>query len=113
MNCLKGMAARAVVLFSLLGLLAACASMTGPSKQELILGAWEAEFQGQHLTLVYGEEEITVREFGISFHYEWLDDDHIRLDALGQEVVSQVEFETPDRMIQTSPGGMQTMIRTQ
>jgi len=102
--------ARATLL--LLPLLAACAGLGGPSKQELILGAWEAGFQGQDMTLIYGEEEIRVPEFGMTFHYEWLDEDHIRLDALGQEIVSEVEFETPDRMIQTSDsGGRQVMER--
>lgn len=105
--------ARAV--FTLLSaglLLASCAAFdSGPTKQELILGAWRADFQGQSMTLVYAESDITVREFGISFAYQWLDDDHIRLDALGQEVVSRVEFETPDRMLQTSTQGTQVMTR--
>ena len=93
-------------------LLGACAAFdTGPTKQELILGAWQADFQGQTITLVYAEDDITVREFGISFDYEWVDDDHIRLDALGQEVISRVEFETPDRMLQTSNEGSQVMTR--
>jgi hypothetical protein len=103
---------RAGAVLLALSLLTACAGLGGPVKQEMILGAWHAEFQGQDMTLVYGEEEITVPEFGMTFHYEWIDDDHIRLDALGQEIVSQVEFETPDRMIQTSDsGGRQVMER--
>ncbi len=94
-----------------LSLLVACAGFGGPSKQELILGAWQAEFQGQDMTLVYGEEDITVPEFGMTFHYEWVDEDHIRLDALGQEVVTRVEFESDDRMVQTSGEGRQVMER--
>lgn len=107
MNALQ----RAAAALLFMSLLTACAGLGGPSKQEMILGAWEAEFQGQDMTLVYTEDQITVEEFGISFHYEWLDEDHIRLDALGQEVVSEVEFESPDIMIQRSPGGTQVMHR--
>lgn len=102
--------ARAMLLS--LPLLAACAGLGGPSKQELILGAWEAGFQGQDMTLIYGEEEITVPEFGMTFHYEWLDEDRIRSDILGQEIVTTVEFESPDRMVHTSDsGGRQVMKR--
>jgi hypothetical protein len=104
--------ARTALLALMLVLFAACAAIdTGPSKQELIQGAWRADFQGQSMTLIYAEDNITVREFGISFAYEWVDEDHIRLDALGQEVVSLVEFETPDRMVQTSAQGIQVMTR--
>jgi len=92
-------------------LMAACASNQGPSKQVLIQGAWQAEFEGQAMTLQYDVEEITVREFGISFPYEWIDDDHIRLNALGQEVVSRVEFESDDIMLQTTEGETQEMRR--
>ena len=94
-----------------LALLAGCAGFGAPSKQELILGAWHAGFQGQDMTLVYGEEDITVPEFGMTVHYEWVDDDHIRLDAMGQEVITRVEFESDDLMIQTSGEGRQVMER--
>ena len=63
------------------------------------------------MTLYYGVEQVTVREFGISFPYEWLDDDHIRLNALGQEVVSHVEFDGTDIMRQTTEGDTQEMRR--
>lgn len=89
----------------------ACASNRAPSKQVLIQGAWQAEFEGQAMTLEYSVQEVTVREFGISFPYEWEDDDHIRLNALGQEVVSRVEFEGPDIMRQTTEGDTQVMRR--
>ncbi len=89
----------------------ACASNRTPSKQVLIQGAWQAEFEGQAITLEYSVEEVTVREFGISFPYEWVDDDHIRLNAMGQEVVSHVEFEGTDIMRQTTEGDTQAMRR--
>lgn len=89
----------------------ACASNREPSKQVLIQGAWQAEFEGQAMTLEYSVEEVRVREFGISFPYEWVDDDHIRLNAMGQEVVSHVEFEGTDIMRQTTEGDTQEMRR--
>lgn len=89
----------------------ACASNRAPSKQVLIQGAWQAEFEGQAMTLEYSVAEVTVREFGISFPYEWVDDDHIRLNAMGQEVVSHVEFEGADIMRQTTEGDTQEMRR--
>ena len=92
-------------------LLSACASMREPSKQELLLGAWRAESQGQTMTLVYREQQVEAREVGLLFPYEWVDDDHIRLDALGQKVVSRVEFDSPDIMRQTSDGSIQLMYR--
>ena len=92
-------------------LLVACASAPQPSKQDLIIGAWQAEFEGQAMTLEYGATEVTVREFGISFPYEWVDDNNIRLNAMGQEVVSLVEFESPDVMRQTAEGQVQVMQR--
>ena len=88
-----------------------CAGTPQPSKQEMILGAWEAEFEGQSMTLEYGAAQVRVREFGISFPYEWVDGDNIRLNAMGQEVVSRVDFETPDIMRQTADGQTQTMRR--
>ncbi|MDT8428345.1 MAG: hypothetical protein RQ757_06225 [Pseudomonadales bacterium] len=91
-------------------LLWSCAS-TGPSKQEMILGTWSADFQGQSMTLTYGPEEITVNEFGISFPYEWVSEDEIRLDALGQVVTSRVDFVSADEMTQTSDQGVQTLTR--
>ncbi len=93
--------------------LGGCASISGPDKQELIQGAWRAEFQGQEMTLVYSENEITVQQFGISFPYEWVDDDRIRLNALGQEVTSRVEFEGPDTMVQVSGNNRQVMMRVE
>jgi hypothetical protein len=92
-------------------LLMACVSPPAPSKQDMIIGAWQAEFEGQRMTLVYGEEQVTIREFGMSFPYEWLDADRIRLNAMGQEVVSTVEFEGTDIMRQTSDGVTQQMRR--
>lgn len=92
-------------------ILGACASMREPSKQELLLGAWRAESQGQTMTLVYREHQVEAREFGLLFPYEWVDEDHIRLDALGQEVVSRVEFDSPDIMRQTSDSNIQLMYR--
>lgn len=90
--------------------LAACAS-SAPSKQEMIIGAWQAEFEGQSMTLEYGESQVRVREFGMSFPYEWIDADNIRLNAMGQEVVSRVDFDSPDVMRQTADGQTQTMRR--
>lgn len=95
----------------MVAMLVACASTPAPTKQELILGAWQAEFEGQRMTLVYGEEQVTIREFGMAFPYEWLDTDRIRLNAMGQEVVSSVEFDGTDVMMQTSDGTTQRMIR--
>jgi len=96
-----------------LALFACATPPQAPQKQELILGAWQAEFEGQRMTLVYGTEQVSVREFGISFPYEWLDSDHIRLNAMGQEVVSRVEFDGRDLMRQTSDGVTQELRRTQ
>lgn len=90
--------------------LVACAS-TAPSKQEMIIGAWQAEFEGQAMTLEYGESQVRVREFGMSFPYEWIDADNIRLNAMGQEVVSRVDFDSPDVMRQTADGQTQTLRR--
>lgn len=98
-----------IVMASLM--LAGCASMSGPDKRDLILGAWQAEFQGENMTLVYSDDEISVQQFGISFPYEWVDEDHIRLNALGQEVTSRVEFEDPDTMVQVSGDNRQVMTR--
>jgi hypothetical protein len=98
-----------VVLFSIL--LVGCASTPEPSKRDLIIGAWQAEFEGQAMTLEYGAENVTVREFGISFPYEWVDENNIRLNAMGQEVVSLVEFDSPDLMRQTAEGQQQVMRR--
>jgi hypothetical protein len=103
-------ARRAVLVLSVL-LLAACAGTAAPSKQELILGTWAGDFQGQSIVLVYSETEIAVESFGVSFPYVWVDADSIRLDAMGQEVTSTVEFNGPDEMIQRSPQGIQTLQR--
>lgn len=101
-----------ITLGLLLGLmLAACASTAGPSKQELILGTWQADFGGQSIVLTYDETEIGVAAFGVSFPYEWLDADTIRLDAMGQEVISTVEFVSDNQMIQRSSQGEQTLYR--
>lgn len=91
--------------------LVACASAPAPSKQEMIIGAWQAEFEGQSMTLEYGESQVRVREFGMSFPYEWIDADNIRLNAMGQSVVSRVDFDSPDVMRQTAEGQTQTMRR--
>ncbi|MBC52371.1 MAG: hypothetical protein CMQ34_00895 [Gammaproteobacteria bacterium] len=104
-------AARVVTVAVLCLMTVACASNRAPSKQVLIQGAWQAEFEGQAMTLEYSVAEVTVREFGISFPYEWVDDDHIRLNAMGQEVVSHVEFEGTDVMLQTTEGDTQQMRR--
>jgi hypothetical protein len=92
-------------------LLISCATTPTLSKQEMILGSWQAQFEGQDMTLTYTAEEITVEEFGISFPYEWINEDQIKLDAMGQEVVSLVEFVTPDNMKQTSDQGVQMLTR--
>jgi hypothetical protein len=92
-------------------ILAACASTAAPSKQEMILGTWEADFGGQSIVLTYGETEIAVDAFGVSFPYEWLDADTIKLDAMGQEVISTVEFISANEMIQRSDQGEQTLRR--
>lgn len=103
----------AVVLMASI-VVAACASAPpAPTKAELIIGAWSAEIQGQSMTLVYGETEVTVREFGMSFPYEWVDADNIRLNAMGQEVVSRVEFDTPEQMRQSADGQDQIFRRVQ
>lgn len=91
--------------------LAACAGTSGPSKQELILGTWQGNFGGQAIVLTYAEAEIMVAAFGVSFPYEWVDADTIRLDAMGQIVISKVEFVSADEMIQRSSQGEQTMRR--
>ena len=98
-----------IVISGALLLLAACAS--APSKQDMILGNWQADFQGQSIVLNYSATEVSVESFGVSFPYAWLDDDRIRLDAMGQEVVSTVEFVTPDEMVQSSDQGVQTLRR--
>lgn len=101
-----------ITLGLLMGLmLAACASTSAPSKQEMILGAWQADFGGQSVILTYSEAQIVVDAFGVSFPYEWLDADTIRLDAMGQEVISTVEFVTENQMIQRSSQGAQTLYR--
>lgn len=97
----------------LVGVLAACASSSPPSKQSLIIGAWQSEFMGQRTTLVYSENDITVQEFGFRMQYEWLDEDRIRLSTMGQEVVTFVEFPTPDEMVQIGAGGTQRLYRVQ
>jgi hypothetical protein len=97
------------MLFSVL--LIACASAPQPSKRDLIIGAWQAEFEGQPMTLEYGATEVTVRGFGLSFPYEWVDEDNIRLDAMGQTVISRVDFDSPDVMRQTADGQQQIMRR--
>ena len=91
--------------------LVACAGTTAPDKQALILGNWEGNSQGQSIVLTYTATEVLVEAFGVSFPYEWLDEDTIRLDAMGQEVVSTIEFDGPDVMRQRSPQGVQTLQR--
>jgi hypothetical protein len=94
-------------------LLVSCASTPEPTKAEMIIGAWSAEIQGQAMTLVYGETDVTVREFGMSFPYQWVDADNIRLNAMGQEVVSRVEFDSPEQMRQSADGQEQVFTRVQ
>jgi hypothetical protein len=100
-----------ILILSLL--LVSCASTPEPTKAELIIGAWSAEIQGQAMTLVYGETDVTVREFGMSFPYQWVDADNIRLNAMGQEVVSRVEFDSPEQMRQSADGQVQVFRRVQ
>ena len=102
---------RNALLMVLALLLAACAGTAAPSKQELILGTWAGDFQGQSIVLVYSETEIAVESFGVSFPYVWVDADSIRLDAMGQEVTSTVEFNGTDEMVQRSAQGIQTLRR--
>jgi hypothetical protein len=98
----------------LLGIaLAACATSAGPSKQELILGTWSGDFQGQSIVLTYTATDVSVEAFGISFPYVWVDADSIRLDAMGQEITSTVEFQGTDVMVQRSAQGIQTLQRVQ
>jgi hypothetical protein len=92
-------------------LLISCASTSGPTPQELIIGTWQGNFDGQSITLTYDAEEVTVEEFGMSFPYEWVGENSLKLDAMGQEVTSTVEFITPNEMRQTSDQGVQTMTR--
>jgi len=92
-------------------LMTGCLGTAEPTKQELILGAWEASAQGQSFILTYSASEVSVGSSGMSFHYEWVDSDHIRLDALGQSVITEVEFTSPDVMIQRSSQGTQTLRR--
>jgi len=92
-------------------LMTGCLGTAGPSKQELILGDWEASAQGQSFVLTYSASEVAIGSSGMSFHYEWVDNDHIRLDALGQSVITEVEFTNPDVMIQRSSQGTQTLRR--
>ncbi len=92
-------------------LLVACAGTSTPSKQEMILGVWSGDIAGQSIVLEYTETEVVVESFGVSFPYEWVDDDSIRLDAMGQVVVSTVEFPSADQMVQRSPQGVQTLRR--
>jgi hypothetical protein len=91
--------------------LVSCVGTSGPSKREMIIGSWQSEIQGQKIVLTYSETEIAVADFGMSFPYEWIDDDTIRMDAMGQIVEGTVEFVTPDEMIQTSNQGTQRMLR--
>ncbi|MDO9476627.1 MAG: hypothetical protein Q8S94_05290 [Pseudohongiella sp.] len=102
-----------VLLFVSIALAACASTPPAPSKAELIIGAWSAEIQGQSMTLVYGEADVTVREFGMSFPYEWVDADNIRLNAMGQEVVSRVEFDSPEQMRQSADGQEQIFRRVQ
>lgn len=109
---MRGSRIASVLLVSIF--LAACASAPpAPTKAEMIIGAWSAEIQGQSMTLEYGESEVTVREFGMSFPYEWVDADNIRLNAMGQEVVSRVEFDSPEQMRQSADGQEQIFQRVQ
>lgn len=101
----------ATIFALLLALVVGCTSTSEPSKQELILGAWEASAQGQSFVLTYSASEVSIGSSGMSFPYEWVDSDHIRLDALGQSVTTEVEFTSPDVMIQRSSQGTQTLHR--
>jgi len=91
--------------------LTGCLGTSEPSKQELILGAWEASAQGENFVLTYSRSEVIIGNGGMSFPYEWVDADHIRLNALGQSVITEVEFTTPDVMVQRSSQGTQTLRR--
>jgi len=102
----------ALLTVMLTALMTGCLGTAEPSKQELILGAWEASAQGQSFILTYSDSEVSVGSSGMRFHYEWVDSDHIRLDALGQSVVTEVEFTSPDVMIQRSSQGTQTLRRS-
>ena len=102
---------RSLLVVTTVVTLSACAMNREPSKQVLIQGAWNAEFEGQAMTLVYSVSEVTVREFGMSFPYEWVDDDHIQLNAMGQQVISAIEFETPEIRRQTTDGDVQVLRR--
>ena len=105
--------ARKIAAVMLLLVLSGCAGTSGPSKRELILGSWQADFQGQSIVLVYSDTEVSVESFGVSFPYEWLNENQIRMDAMGQIVTSTVEFTSPDEMVQSSEQGVQTLRRVQ
>ncbi|MGJ8688114.1 MAG: hypothetical protein ACSHXZ_01215 [Gammaproteobacteria bacterium] len=100
-------------IFCLGLLLVACAGTSAPSKQEMIIGVWSGDMAGQSIVLEYTATEVIAESFGVSFPYEWVDGDSIRLDAMGQVIVSTVEFPTPDQMVQRSPQGVQTLRRVQ
>lgn len=101
-----------VMLAGLLGLMAACSTQSPPlSKQIMIQGTWRAEFDGQPVTLEYNVGEVTVHDLGLHLNYEWIDDDHIRLNAMGQQVDSRIEFETPDIMRQITGDEVQVLRR--
>ncbi len=102
---------KGLAIFCAVLLLAACAGTSAPSKQDMILGVWAGDIAGQSIVLEYTETQVVVESFGVSFPYEWVDGDSIRLDAMGQVVVSTVEFPSPDQMIQRSPQGVQTLRR--
>lgn len=91
--------------------LVSCAGTSAPSKKEMILGSWEANIQGQDIVLTFSETEVEVADFGMSFPYSWVDENTIRMDAMGQVVDSSVEFPTPDQMVQVSDQGTQTLMR--
>lgn len=101
-----------VVLAGLFGLMVACSTQPPPlSKQILIQGTWRAEFDGQPVTLEYNVGEITVHDLGLHLNYEWIDDDHIRLNAMGQQVESRIEFDNPDLMRQITGNEVQMLQR--
>src|SRR5690606_25365770 len=92
-------------------LMTGCLGTAEPSKQELILRAWEASAQGQSFVLTYSASEVSVGSSGMSFHYDWVDSDHIRLDALSQTFVTTVELTILHVDVQRSSQANQTLRR--
>jgi len=90
----------ALCLITALCLFVGCAS--APSLDEQILGTWEGSIQGFDVTLIYGESEITVDGFGMSFPYS-LEGNKISMEVPEQgKMTFDLEIEG-DEMRQIDP----------